>query len=79
MKIGIGIPADDKLGYGRFGNMLYKKIKEHGFSCIDYNMADTNSWIYTSSPEELKILLLKQKELADAAGVKIHQIHGPWR
>lgn len=79
MKIGISIPADDKLGYGRFGDMLYKKIKEHGYDCIDYNMASTNSLIYTSSLEELKLLLSRQKELAEEAGVKIHQVHGPWR
>ncbi len=79
MKIGISINPNDKLGYGRFENMLYKKIKEHGFDCIDYNMADTNSWIYTSSLEELKPLLSKQKELAGEAGVEIHQVHGPWR
>lgn len=64
-------------GYCRYGDKKYKKIKEHGFSCVDFNMANTNTDIYTSPVSDE--LLLHEKALADDAGIEIHQIHGPWR
>lgn len=64
-------------GYCRYGDKKYIKLKEHGFSCIDFNMANTNTEIYTSPASDE--LLLREKMLADNAGIEIHQAHGPWR
>ena len=64
-------------GYCRYGDKKYIKLKEHGFSCIDFNMANTNTEIYTSPASDE--LLLREKTLADDAGIEIHQAHGPWR
>ena len=64
-------------GYCRYGDDKYKKLKEHGFSCIDFNMSNTNTALYTSPIADE--LMLREKFLADAAGIEINQAHGPWR
>ncbi len=76
MKIGIEFNIFSS-GYCRYGDDRYKKLKEHGFSCINFNMSNTNTELYTSP--EADELLLSEKFLADAAGVEINQAHGPWR
>ena len=76
MRIGIEFNIF-KSGYCRYGDKKYIKLREHGFSCIDFNMSSTNTAIYTSSaPDEL---LLREKALAEEAGIEIYQAHGPWR
>ena len=76
----IGISANMyKNAYDRWGEERYKKMKEHGYSSIDFGMADTNSIIYTASQEESDAILLHEKELAEKAGIEISQVHGPWR
>ena len=76
MKIGIEFNVFSS-GYCRYGDKKYIKIREHGFSCIDFNMSNTNTAIYTSPAADE--LLLREKSLADEAGIEIHQAHGPWR
>lgn len=76
MKIGIRANTLDKNGYGRWGKDTYNKLKEHGYSCSDFNMMDTNSIIYSSN--ESDSILLAEKELASDAGITIYQVHGPW-
>ncbi|MBO4897610.1 MAG: sugar phosphate isomerase/epimerase [Clostridia bacterium] len=76
MKIGIELNIFAG-GYCRYGDKKYLKLKEHGFSCIDFNMANTNTEIYTSAAPDG--LLLREKALADEAGIEINQAHGPWR
>lgn len=66
-------------GYNQYGENSYKKIKEHGWSCIDFALTDTNSPFYNSPFEETKSILLREKERAEAAGIEIWQVHGPWR
>lgn len=79
MKIGIQTNLLDKDGYGRWKENMYIKLKEHGYSCTDYNMADTESIIYTLSQNESDAMLKSEKELAENAGIEISQVHGPWR
>ena len=76
MKIGMEFNIFNR-GYCSYGDKKYIKLKEHGFSCIDFNMANTNTEIYTSPVSDE--LLLREKKLADEAGIEIHQTHGPWR
>ncbi len=78
MKIGIQTNSLDMLGYGRWGEGTYKKLKEHGYSCSDFNMADTESVIYTVSQREADAILLHEKELASDSEIEIIQVHGPW-
>lgn len=73
MKIGIGIGS-----YHRWGEDRYKKLSEHGFSCIDYNMMGTENFPYCDSLEETEKKLIAERELAKASDVEIYQVHGPW-
>lgn len=79
MKIGISTNSFDAGGYGRWKENTYKKLKEHGYSCTDYNMANTADLIYTLPQKEADDILLKEKKLAEDAGIEIFQVHGPWR
>lgn len=72
MKIGI-------TGCTRYGDEQYKKLKEYGFDCVDFGMADTDSEYYTLPEAEADALLLRHKALAKEAGIEISQVHGPWR
>lgn len=66
-------------GYGRWGDARYIKMKEHGYNCADFNMADTDDEIYTLPEGEAEALLRAEAELAKNAGIEISQVHGPWR
>lgn len=72
MKIGM-------MTYSRYGENRYLKMKEQGFDCVDFNMSDTDLPIYTLSEGESDALILKEKALAEASGIEISQVHGPWR
>lgn len=74
MKIGI-----TSKGFGRWGQDRYKKLKEFGFSTVDFGMADTETALYTCLEEEFLATLAVEKALADEAGMEIFQAHGPWR
>ncbi|MBO5060491.1 MAG: sugar phosphate isomerase/epimerase [Clostridia bacterium] len=78
MKIGIMFGADES-AHKRWGDGCYKKLKEFGYSCIDYNLADTDAAFYTASQQDSDAMLLHERELIEAAGMEISQVHGPWR
>lgn len=78
MKIGVLVKFYES-GYNRYGDEKYKKIKEHGFDCVDLNIVNTETELYNASEERFNEILLKEKRLAEEAGIKIHQVHGPWR
>lgn len=78
MKIGISINIFDN-GYGRFGDEIYNKIKEHGFDAVDFSMADSNSLLYTMDPAIVERTILHHKALAQEAGIEFSQVHGTWR
>lgn len=75
MELGIIV---DHNGYERFGDEKYKKLKEHGFSAADYNMSNVNAGVYILSEEDAVEMIIAEKKLADDAGIKINQVHGPW-
>ena len=56
----------------------YERLRECGFDCYDYNMANTKALPYTLADADFDAYLKKEKALADAAGVRIWQVHGPW-
>lgn len=60
-----------------FGAERYKKMKEYGFDYADIAMDE--AWVENYSDREYLQLYINEKELADRAGVTIHQVHGPWR
>ena len=65
--------------FARYGEHRYEKMKQYGFSYLDFNLADTNSAYYTAPEEEVKKMLKAEIDLAAASGVTIWQTHGPWR
>ena len=72
----IGITSGD---YARWGERRYKKLKELGYSCLDYNIHNTDLPLYHCSEKELEAMMAKEKALAAEAGIEISQVHGPWR
>jgi len=79
MKIGILASTLDKNGFGRYGENTYKKVKELGFDCTDFNICETDRDIYTLPTKQSDEILLREKRLAEEAGIEISQVHGPWR
>lgn len=79
MKIGFQTSTFDKQSYGRYGENTYKKLKEHGYSCSDFCMVESDFPIFNMSVKDTDALLLKEKKLALEAGIEIFQVHGPWR
>lgn len=79
MKIGMQTSTFDKQSYGRYGENTYKKLKEHGYSCSDFCMVESDFPIFNMSVKDTDALLLKEKKLALEAGIEIFQVHGPWR
>lgn len=78
MKIGFSYDPGSK-GFPRYGNKRFQKIAQCGFSAIDYNMANTDTDIYTCSISELREKMLQEKAEITAAGLEVSQVHGPWR
>ena len=74
MKIGI-----TSKGFVRWGQDRYQKLKELGFSTLDYNMTNTDSSLYRCSEKDFEATLVAEKALADEADIEIIQVHGPWR
>ena len=62
--------------FARYGDLRYKKMKEHGFDYADYAIYGA---LDGKTEEEYEQLVLREKALAEEAGVTIWQIHGPWR
>lgn len=57
----------------------YQKMKEHGFTCADYGMSNTEVAPYTLDDAEFDAYLTEERRLAEDAGITISQVHGPWR
>ncbi len=62
--------------FRRWGKDCYKKMKELGFDYADIGIGGE---LDGKTEEEYEAIFLAEKALADAAGVTIWQIHGPWR
>lgn len=63
----------------RWSDEKYRMLKSLGYSCVDYNLADTEVAPYTLDGQEFAAYLLAEKALVTDAGIEISQIHGPWR
>lgn len=59
-----------------YGENRYKKMKEFGFEYADF---DIDGVLADQTEEEYFNEIMKEKRLAEEAGVTIWQIHGPWR
>ena len=78
MKIGVSIEPYGKAAHC-FGKEKFKKISSFGFSAIDYNMSNTRNALYAMDDSEFEQKILAETAAAQAAGLEIFQVHGPWR
>lgn len=74
MKIGIR-PEE----FIRFGDERYHKAKEQGYDCGIFGMVDPDLLVYHCSEDDFRKTILREKELAQSAGIEITQVHGPFR
>ena len=56
----------------------YRLMKADGYDCIDYGMSNLKAEPYTLAPEEFDAFYAKERAMAEAAGLTISQVHGPW-
>lgn len=78
LKIGIGFAPFGR-SYGRYGDEMFAKLKEHGYDAADYNISDTDTPLYTLNEADLAEKMESQRQAAEQASVLISQTHGPWR
>jgi sugar phosphate isomerase/epimerase len=78
MKIGISFNPYGRT-YGRYDERKFLKIKQHGYDAVDYNIANTDSELYSVNEDELRRIVNAEKRAAQSAGIQISQIHGPWQ
>lgn len=79
MKIGIIYKPYDKSGYARFGEGRFRKIREHGFEAIDYNLVNTQDEIFTCATQQATQIIAEEYRQVKDAGLFVSQVHGPWR
>lgn len=75
MKIGISVGG----GFDRWGENKYIHLKEHGFDCVDIDLANTATPFYTATEADAIRLLKDENAHITQAGLCVSQIHGPWR
>lgn len=78
MKIGVCASRFDQR-YSRWGDKCYDKIKEAGFSCVDFSIPNTDIELYNCSDERFLEIITHEKKLIGKAGLTVSQVHGPWR
>lgn len=79
MKIGISYDPFDSGRFARFGEKRFSIMKACGFDTLDYNLANTDSFLYTASEGEVEQFLQKEMVGIHCAEMTVSQVHGPWR
>lgn len=78
MKRGVSEPFDSD-GRQGFCNAEYEILKKYGFDFVDFGAADTDTELYGTDEDAALSLMREIKARHDSAGIKIWQMHGPWR
>lgn len=78
MKRGISEPFDSDGRWG-FSNAEYEILKKYGFDFVDFGAADTDTELYGMDEDAALSLMREIKARHDGLGIKIWQMHGPWR
>ena len=76
MKIGITAGS-----YTRYGiSEGTRKARAHGYDCFDFGgFVNTETDFFRLPEAEFKAELTRQKELIEAEGIVVWQVHSPWR
>ena len=77
LKIGIGAESYVEQGISNFKAGALK-IKEHGYDCINYDLAPPTCFWNVAPETEVLLAAKKIGEEAKEAGVEIFQAHGLW-
>ena len=56
-----------------------RRMAEHGYSCLDYQLTNTDGELYALRDEDFLIRLTEIRKMLNGAGITVEQIHGPWR
>lgn len=57
----------------------YERMKRHGYDCTDFSgFTDPRGPAYQVSDAEAIRMAIAEREAAERAGIRIHQVHGPW-
>lgn len=75
MKTGIRNYYLDKYGLTEGAKIM----AAHGYDAIDYNFQDTSTVYYTAREEDFLANMMTIKKALLKEGIKVNQIHGPWR
>ena len=77
MKIGI-IDSYDSPFEELWGAEHYRKLCSFGFSAVDYNLMQTDSFLYSLTTDKEKEFTKKLSDRIHDAGMFVSQVHGPW-
>lgn len=75
MRCGIGAYYINKYGAEEGA----RRMAAHGYDCLDLSLSNTESEYYPKEEGMFELRLMKIRRAIEAAGLKVHQIHGPWR
>ena len=75
MIIGIGNYYLDRYGIEEGA----RKMAEHGYGALDFGFVSTNSIFYSDNEADYLPVIEKYTTALKNNGIKIEQIHGPWR
>lgn len=79
MKIGCSYYPFEAGHFARFGEKRFEMLRACGFDAMDYNLADTETWLYTAPEAEAEAFAAAEREAIARAGLFVSQVHGPWR
>lgn len=64
--------------FENWGDNRYHKLKECGFTHIDFGMSNAEGPLYACEMDEFQKRLIGEKERMDAVGIQVSQVHGTW-
>ena len=74
----IGIESDAYFSIDEY-KQGFKKIKSHGYDCVDYSsLANPGCYLYKKTEKEFVDFLKDVRKTAENEGVEISQMHGLW-
>lgn len=79
MRIGINASVTGGSQFGKiWKDRAYEKLRKLGYSCIDLSCLGSFDHPYLTLPEqEAGTMILREKALAERAGMKLYQAHAP--
>ena len=64
---------------GIYGDKRFEIMKENGYDFCDMGLSEDRHPIYNCVDSEIESVIAGERDAALKAGIKISQVHGPWR